>query len=150
MTSFVIREMKNNFKIVNVDYGFNGYKYHFHNKNSLGVDIIIIASPDIIGGLINSSFNKKYKKILELYLSVINPDDEDSEGNLIIALDEIARLRTIIINKYQNILKRKDAEKLLNKLKLIENEIRTKLIDFRLIKEQKMVNINTEESVKSR
>jgi len=150
MTSFIIKEMKNNFKIINNFYDFNGFKYHFSNKCSLGVDTIIIASPDIIGGLIKSSFNKKYKRILELYLSVINPEDEDSDGNLIIALDEIARLRAIIINKYQNIIKKEDTAKLLNKLKLIENEIRTKLIDFRLIKEQELVNTNEEEHVKSR
>jgi len=36
------------------------------------------------------------------------------------------------------------------KLKLLENEVRTKLIDFKLIKEQEMVNTNTVESVKSR
>jgi len=150
MKSFVIREVKNDFEIVNFNYDFDGFKYNFHKKNSLGVEVIMIACPEVINGLIVSSFNKKYKKILELYLSIINPDDDESASNLMIALDEIARLRSIIINKYQNILRKKSAEKLLNKLKLLENEVRTKLIDFKLIKEQEMVNTNTVESVKSR
>lgn len=149
MKSFVIKEIGNNFEVISVNYNFNGFNYNFRNKNSLGVKDIVIVSPEIAEGLIISSFNKKYKKILEFYISIINPDDE-SEGNLIIALDEIARLRAIIINKYQNILKKNNAEKLLKKLKLLENEVRTKLIDFKLIKEQELVNTNVEESVKSR
>lgn len=149
MKSFVIKEQKKDYEVLALNYNFEGFLYKLRNKY-LGVEAILIASPDIIGGLISSSFNKKYKKILELYLSIVDPDDETGETNLMIALDEIARLRSIIICKYQNILKKKAADKLLNKLKLLENEVRSKLIDFKLIKEQELVNTNVEESVKSR
>ena len=55
-----------------------------------------------------------------------------------LALDEIARLRTLLIKKYNNLLKKKKEEELLKKLKVLENEIRMKMIDFKLIKEQEL------------
>ena len=57
-----------------------------------------------------------------------------------LALDEVARLRTIIINKYERFLKKKEAEELLKRLKVLENELRVKIIDFKLIKEQELIN----------
>ena len=55
-----------------------------------------------------------------------------------LALDEVARLRTIIINKYQKFLKKKESEELLKKLKLLENELKEKIIDFKMLKTQEL------------
>lgn len=54
------------------------------------------------------------------------------------ALDEVTRLRTIIINKYHSFLKRQKEEELLKKLKFLENELRVKIIDYKLIREQEL------------
>ena len=66
------------------------------------------------------------------------------------ALDEVARLRNIIINKYKFFLKRAEEEELLKKLKRLENELRVKIIDFKLIKEQSLAHNNMEEKSKIR
>ncbi len=67
-----------------------------------------------------------------------------------LALDEVAHLRTLMINKYKYFLKKQTEEELLKKLKLLENELRIKLIDFKLIKEQALTHNNIEEKSKSR
>ena len=78
----------------------------------------------------------------------MNNDDESTGTNLMMALDEVARLRTIMINKYKYFLKKKTEEELLKKLKVVENELRVKIIDFKMIKEQELKS--REETGKSR
>ena len=67
-------------------------------------------------------------------------ESEGSEGNLIVVLDDIARLRSIIIKKYRTILSRKLEEQFLRRLKLLENELRTKIIDIRIMRENQKEN----------
>ena len=111
---------------------------------------LIIVNPDIISALISHNFNKRFQKIVELFFNS-NDYDEDATGtNLMMALDEVAHLRTIIINKYKRYLKKEKEEEFLKKLKVLENELRVKIIDFKLIKEQSLVHNNREEKNKSR
>ena len=83
-------------------------------------------------------FNKKYQKIVEYFFNNSDFDDDTTGTNLMMALDEVTRLRTIIINKYHSFLKRQKEEELLKKLKFLENELRVKIIDYKLIREQEL------------
>ena len=75
-----------------------------------------------------------------MYLNAMEDESEGSEGNLIVVLDDIARLRSIIIKKYRTILSRKLEEQFLRRLKLLENELRTKIIDIRIMRENQKEN----------
>lgn len=150
MKSFAIKEIEEDLEIMSYHYDLSGFTYKIRNHNSLDVKEITILSPSIVSHLVLYSFDKKYKKILEAYLVSLQDDDDSTEGYLMMALDEIARLRSILIEKYHAYLK-KDAEtKMLKKLKILENEIRSKIVDIKLIKEQEMVHTNIEEKGKSR
>ncbi len=150
MKTFVIKKLPKNKKLDNPLNNIAGYKYIPKIKSKLKISEVTIVSPEITGALITSSFNKKYKRILEFYLTSLDSDDTDStNGNLILALNEITRLRNIIIKKYLKILQKKESAHLLKRLKLIENEIRTKIIDIELIKEELLVHNNIVEEEKS-
>ena len=150
MRGFAIKEIKEDLEIMSYHYDVCGFTYKIRNHNSLDVKEITILSPSIVSSLVLYSFDKKYKKILEAYLTSLQEDDDSTEGYLMMALDEIARLRNILIKKYHDYLK-KDAEtKMLQKLKILENEIRSKIVDIKLIKEQEMVHTNISEKGKSR
>lgn len=153
MKNFIIKKIDQEIELLTFDYDIKGFNYRPKKttKNSK-VNNIVIVNPEIINALINNSFNKKYKQLLEFYLNIIEEESDATEGSLMIALDEIARLRNIIIKKYHHFLKKQTEEKFLKRLKLLENEIRVKLIDFKLIKEQEIVqyNIMEEERGKSR
>ena len=150
MKTFVIKKLPKNKKLDNPLNNIAGYKYIPKIKSKLKISEVTIVSPEITGALITSSFNKKYKRILEFYLTSLDSDDTDStNGNLMLALNEITRLRNIIIKKYLKILQKKESAHLLKRLKLIENEIRTKIIDIELIKEELLVHNNTVEEEKS-
>lgn len=152
MKCFTIKKLDDVYELENFDYNIQGFHYPIkkNKSGSLKIKELIIVSPDITTNLICYNFNKKYQKIVECLFnnSDFNEDSDNTETNLMLALDEVARLRTIIINKYQRFLKKQEAEELLKRLKVLENELRVKIIDFKLIKEQERTN--KEERGKSR
>ena len=140
MKSFIIKKLDYPYELENFNYHITGFSYPI-KKNKAGklkITELIIVNPDIISSLICYNFYKKYQRIVECLLnnSDFNEGNDSTGANLMMALDEVARLRTIIINKYKYFLKKKEAEELLKKLKVVENELRIKIIDFKLIKEQ--------------
>jgi len=146
--SFKVKSIDKKMKlIINYEEGI-GFKYKLSPSKSANLKIkeVLIFSPDIINILLNSNFNKKYKKIITKYLEIIQSDDEDSGEELAILLDEVARLYTIILKKYQNLLKKKDLEKFLKKLRMLEQELKEKYAYLKLIKEMNLgYNKNIEE-----
>lgn len=153
MKSFTIKKLKSTYKLENFNYSLKGFHYPIKKpkRDTMKIKEIIIINPDIISSLICHNFYKKYQKIIEcLFNNADFNDDNNSGTNLMMALDEVAHLRTIIIKKYQKYLKKKEAEELLKKLKILENELRIKIIDFKLIKEQELVNNNNVEKCQSR
>lgn len=141
MKSFLIKELDNKLEFDEFNFNIEGFVYKTKNQN---IKEIIIVNPDIIYGLISYNFNKKYKKILELILSSEN--DDEASGNLKIALDEIVRLKSII-EKYHIYLKSGSETKLLKKIKMLQKDIKLKLVDMEIKKEEKM---NVKENTKGK
>lgn len=149
---FTIKRLEGTYELISFNYPVRGFSYPLkkNKNNTWKIKELIIVNPDIISALISHNFDKKFQKIVELFFSS-NDYDEDSTGtSLMMALDEVAHLRTIIINKYKRYLKKEKEEEFLKKLKVLENELRVKIIDFKLIKEQSLVHNNIEEKNKSR
>ena len=141
MKSFIIRRLKKSLELDKPLEELEGFRYVPKiSHNELKIKEIIIVNPSLIDSLIKISFDKKYKKVLEFYLKTLSEEDDNgTDTNLMMALDELARLRNIIIRKYQKALSKKTLEKLLKKLKILENEIRIKLIDYKMMLEQQKV-----------
>lgn len=149
---FTIKRLEETYELISFNYPVRGFSYPLkkNKNNAWKIKELIIVNPDIISALISHNFDKKFQKIVELFFSS-NDYDEDSTGtSLMMALDEVAHLRTIIISKYKRYLKKEKEEEFLKKLKVLENELRVKIIDFKLIKEQSLVHNNIEEKNKSR
>mgnify|MGYP006066987829 FL=1 len=149
---FTIKKIEETYELISFNYPVKGFSYPLkkNKNNTWKIKELIIVNPDIISALISHNFDKKFQKIVELFFSS-NDYDEDSTGtSLMMALDEVAHLRTIIISKYKRYLKKEKEEEFLKKLKVLENELRVKIIDFKLIKEQSLVHNNIEEKNKSR
>ena len=134
MKSFVIKKIDSILELDEPLTQIEGFKYIPKVKNKLKVNQMIVVNPEIIYSLVDFSFNKKYKKILELYLLILqNEENSTSDGNLMEILNETARLRSILIRKYQKFLSKQATEKFLKKLKIIENEVRAKIIDYNIM-----------------
>ena len=116
--------------------------YHIKPRNKLSYDGIVVKSMIIMNnGLIELLLRKKIKKKLDSYLqfliSVLDEDDTDS-GHLMFALNDLERYRRTIMNNYRVYLDKKYLKILIDKMDLIEQELKSKIkIDlYELFNEQ--------------
>ena len=105
--------------------------YHIKPKNGIKYDGITVNSMVILNyDLIERLLKKKIKKKLDVYLqfliSVLDEEDTDP-GHLMFALNDLDRYRHIVINNYRMYLEKKYMKILMDKMDLIEQELRTKI-----------------------
>lgn len=110
--------------------------YTIKPKNQMKYEGIVVNSMSVINkGLIEILLKKKIKKKLDMYLqfliSVLEEDDTDA-GHLMFALNDLERYRRLIMNSYKKYLDQKYVKLLMNKMDLIEQELKAKIkIDIR-------------------
>ena len=135
MASFLLKKDEKNNEIIIMDYEDKGYTFKPGNKSKsrLKVNQITIINSSMIDAILTSKFNKKYRRLLMIAFNIIqSPDEDTTEGDIMIALDEIAKLRVIILNKYQKFLSHQKEEKFIKQLRILENELRAKQINIRM------------------
>ena len=120
------------FKNMVVSFGsmkLDGYK--IKPKNGINYDGIVVSSMTIINyDLISNLLKKKIKKKLDAYLqfliTVLDEDDTDS-GHLMFALNDLDRYRHTVMNNYRVYLEKKYYKILMDKIDLIEQELKSKI-----------------------
>ena len=135
MASFLLKKDEKTNEILIMDYEDKGYTFKPGNKskNHLKVNQITIIKPSMIDAILTTKFNKKYRRLVMIVFNILQSSDEDTtEGDIMIALDEIAKLREIILNKYQKFLSHEKEEKFIKQLRILENELRAKQINIRM------------------
>lgn len=105
--------------------------YHIKPRNKKEYDGIVVKSMTIVDyNLIQSLLKKKIKKKLDGYLNflitVLDEDDTDS-GHLMFALNDLDRYRRLVMNNYRVYLEKKYLRILMDKMDLIEQELRSKI-----------------------
>ena len=105
--------------------------YTIKPKNTMKYEGIVVNSMTIIDDyLIKTLLKKKIKKKLDMYLqfliTVLEEDDTDG-GHLMFALNDLERYRRIVINNYKKYLEEKYIKLLMNKMDLIEQELKAKI-----------------------
>lgn len=105
--------------------------YTIKPKNTMKYEGIVVNSMTIIDDyLIKTLLKKKIKKKLDMYLqfliTVLEEDDTDG-GHLMFALNDLERYRRLVINNYKKYLEEKYIKLLMNKMDLIEQELKSKI-----------------------
>ena len=105
--------------------------YTIKPKNQMKYEGIVVNSMTIIDDyLIKKLLKKKIKKKLDMYLqfliTVLEEDDTDG-GHLMFALNDLERYRRLVINNYKKYLEEKYVKLLMNKMDLIEQELKSKI-----------------------
>lgn len=105
--------------------------YTIKPKNTMKYEGIVVNSLNIINiDLIQTLLKKKIKKKLDAYLqfliTVLEEDDTDG-GHLMFALNDLERYRRLVINNYKKYLEEKYIKLLMNKMDLIEQELKSKI-----------------------
>ena len=83
---------------------------------------IAIVDNEMQNEYIKQRINRKIDKIIKYILRILNDEEDESDAGMV--LDELNRLKGILINKYKEYLKVSDYKSLLTKLILIEDEFK--------------------------
>ena len=123
---YVIDKKGNDGKLVNLNVNLNGMEVKPKNniKNqTIKADKVVLVDEELKGTYIKKRINKKIDKIISFMLRILN-DDGTSEDDSGMALDELNRLKGILINRYKSDLKESEFKSILAKIILIEDEFK--------------------------
>lgn len=126
-----VLEKENNIKKV-ISFNFDESFEMANTKDKERIGIIKFYDEKIINNAIKKVIDYRFKKILELIASLDESDEDPSEG-LVFCLDEAAKFKREMINKYDKFLKKSQIEFINKKIELIEKEVKNKLIAYRLM-----------------
>lgn len=134
MASHSIKKENNGNEIVYINGELKGYDFSpkDSSNNNLKINQIVIINPTLTDKVLTIKFKQKYKRILMITLSILNGANEDTtSGDIEIVLDEIAKMRDILLNKYKKFLKKEKEKVFLEQLRSLENSLRAKLFEIR-------------------
>lgn len=138
MKIYILKKKNKNRKIIKLNFKEDGYLFKPNIKNP---DLIKITNLSLFNlkdtsPILQKKMNASFRKIASLVYPIIN-DEDATEGDIAIALDEIAKQKQIIINKYKQYIKKQEYDKGLKRLKILEVELKEKLIIIENYKEEK-------------
>ena len=128
MANYLINKGHHDKKIVAAS-DCTGYKFHPHitDDKFIKVKDVTVVDKDMIDKILTVKFNKSFRDLVRLAMSVLN-DDEADDSDCEIVLDEIELVRQILLNRYQEFLSYEKEQLFLKKLRVIENELRNKQV----------------------
>lgn len=94
-------------------------------KSMEGIDIkeVVITDPLLTSGHAKRIFDKKIKDLTKMmFLVVNNSDSTDDDASLV--LDEVSKLKSIIINKYKKFISETMYKNYMKKLIILEEEFK--------------------------
>ena len=84
---------------------------------------VVLIDNDLRSEYIKQRINRKIDKIIKFMIRILNDEDTtDSDTGMV--LDEVNRLKGIVVNKYREYMKVSDYKSMLTKLILIEEEFK--------------------------
>ena len=128
MSNYYIEKTTEKKEIIYMRYRINGYNFKPKNDthNSFNLHKITVVKPSLIDGILSQKVEKQISKIVRLVMYILNTDEDANPGDTMLALNEIARLRSVILNRYQDFITQENETIFLRKLRILENELRAK------------------------
>ena len=90
---------------------------------TIKADKIILIDPNLCETYIRRRINKKIDKVIKFMIKILN-DEDTTDGDAGLVLDEVNKLKGIIINKYKEYMLESEYKTLFTKLILIEEEFK--------------------------
>lgn len=124
------------------------YSMNYNNEieNGIKIKTITLEDEDLVNKVILKRINNKFIKILEKLYSN-DDDDSDPYDGLMKVLDETEKFKQEVNAKYRELLKKKEMEIVNKKIKLLQTEIKNKLISYQIVKQNmdKLINESKQE-----
>lgn len=131
MAVYLIKKKNKNKKIIELAYSEVGYEFkpNIHSQEFIQISNLYLMDEFLINQILMKKIEKSFRRLAAISLSVIN-DEDATTGDAIIALDEIAKQKGIILKKYQNYIQKEQKEKMIKRLKLLEKDLKIRLIEL--------------------
>lgn len=127
----------------------NALEIKSNKENVIGAKKVLLVDETLKDLYIKNKVNKKLLSIIAQMQKILESDDT-TEGTIGIVLDEIERLKGIIINKYKIHLADLEYKEMLKRIMLTEEEFKNKYNAIQIYKEMLMENIINENMGKGR
>ena len=128
---YVLCKSNNNKELVYLNYNLSdGFKFKPRNKveyNGIKVNQMVIINQSFIEKILKRKVKRKLDSYLHFLIMLLDSSDEDP-SRLMHALNDIERYRRTIINKYRKYLDKKYIELLLQKINVLERQMKEKLL----------------------
>ena len=134
MANHTIKKDNSNNEIVYINGEMRGYDFNPKNSsnNNLKINQIVVVNPTMTDKILTIKFKQRYKRLLMIVLSILNGAESDTtQGDIEIVLDEIAKMRDILLHKYKSFLKKEKEKIFLEQLRSLENSMRAKQQEMR-------------------
>lgn len=131
MASYLINKRHHDESILSMN-DVEGYVFKPKTKSDSYIKVkeVKIVDPKMIDKILTMKFDKLFKQVVAMALTVIN-DDDATDDDAEIVLDEVELVREILLNRYQKFLNYEKEQLFLKKLRLIENEMRVKQVKIK-------------------
>ena len=122
---YVIKKRNKIYDVLELTYPVKGYKF---NSKSESIKSITLVDNKMVNKVVDKKINMMFQRLLMIVNDAFNSDDNPT--GTAIALDEIALVRSTILNKYHKLLDEKKEELYLKKLSLLEQEMYDKMVIY--------------------
>ncbi len=121
---YVINKNNEKMKLMTYSIKMNGLDVKPKNGGSdIKAKNIKIVDPSLKENYIKKRINNKIDKVIKFMVNLLN-DDDSTDEDVGMVIDEVNKLKGIIVNKYKENMKKSDYKALLSKLILIEEEFK--------------------------
>ncbi len=143
---YALNKREKKFELVSFPESIEGLEIVPKNKKGespFEIKNITLVDNKLIKSFIMQMINKKFDKLVKLMNKVLSEEDAGSDAQ--IALDEVQKLKSMLINKYKEHLIEKQYKELLSKIILMEEEFKIRYNERILY--QKLMSYSEEKGI---
>lgn len=142
MKNFVLKKKNKNKKIVKLNFKEEGYlfKPNIKNPNLIKITNLSLLSEKFSSPILKKKIDASFRKLTQTVYIVLNDDEDADSGDIAIALNELTKEKNILIHKYKNYIEKSEYEKQFKRLKLLEVELKEKLM-YIMNREEELENV---------
>lgn len=123
---YIVDRKNKDLKLVNYNVEINGMRVRPVNRVSgltIKADKVVLVDPYLRDSYINQIIDKKTDKIVKFIMNILS-DDISGDDDSGMVLDEINRLKGVIMKKYRQYMIEEEYKAALSKLFIIEEEFK--------------------------
>ena len=131
MSNFLVDRNVLNKNITYMEYDLDGYTLNPKNNNEKYIKIknVNIFQEQLINNLLINKFNSKLNRLTQIITNLLNASEEESdEGDCLIVLDEIDRLKAVLDIKIKKQLTIDEYNEYLKQLDYLHKEIDNRIV----------------------